>query len=175
VYFGGSFTTVDGSPRDNIARADAVSGDLDPWIAQATKSGGDFVEGLAVTSDHVFLGYSGSQHLDSYDPATGAQQWSVHTGGDVKEVAVWGTRLVFGGHFGSYKDVDGQGWNNARLACFDFTAHVCGDWFPFINGTWDGPYAFYPDGSGPGSHLWVGGAFKFLSGAPQHWLGRFTG
>ena len=173
LYAAGHFTSIDGLPRQRLARVDAATGELDLWNP-AVPVGGDYGNGLAVTATHVFIGFSGSQHLDSYDTVTGGQLWTFHLGGDIKTLTLWGHRVVFGGHFTTIRDEFGNSWKRPRIASVGFDGSVHEDWIPYITGDWDGPYALHATGAGPGSQLYIGGSFKYLSGRAQHWFGRFT-
>ena len=75
VYVGGSFSAIDGEPRENLAAVDAVNGDVRPWNPRAN----DLVRTLAAVAGNIYaggnftqIGAERRQHLAAFDAATGA-------------------------------------------------------------------------------------------------------
>lgn len=111
VYLGGSFTTVDGKPRQHLAavRADtgAVTGfthSLSSAPYQLTVAGGD----LYAAGDFGSVDSRPWAHVAAFSLSTGALRTGFHpeTDGTVRAVAVTGGRVYLGGVF---HEINGSG------------------------------------------------------------------
>lgn len=83
VYIGGSFSTVGGQPRMNVAAIDAISGEVLPWNPGADKS----VFAIAVKGSTIYLGgfftsVAGAtrNRAAAVNPAGGLLSWNPNVG-----------------------------------------------------------------------------------------------
>ena len=165
VYLGGSFSRVDGVPRDRLAAVDAATGELTDWNPGANGP----VLALAASGDgrRIFAGgefteVGGAVHnrLAAVDAASGSvdKAWDPQANGPVHALAVSGGRVYLGGNFGS---VDGQA--RARLAMVEgATGELDPTWRPSANAG-VGKLAV----SGDGTRVYAGGSFGEVSGRPR--------
>lgn len=185
LYLVGDFSSVRRATRNLVARVSLATGRVSSWTpavrvftnCSATRcQWGDEVEAV---NGHVFVGFSGPENrAESYDPVTGERQWRLWTSGDVKSMAIWSGHLIIGGHFRRmHFEGSSRFYFLKFLAKLNYNGVPDENWHVTLDETeheWDGMYALQRDGDGPGSHLWVGGAFRQLSGVDQNWLARFT-
>lgn len=166
TYIGGSFTSVSGQPRSNLA---AIRGDgtLDPTWTPSTDG---IVYALAASSDGTKI-YAGgtfttingvSRRLAALTPDTGAlvSGWSTTTSNNTVRALVvdLANRLYVGG---SFSRIGGQGI--ARLAAVDQTTGAVDRTFvPAPNNT-----VRALDVSDDGQHLYAGGSFSTIGGLPR--------
>jgi hypothetical protein len=112
LFIGGTFTTVDGVPRDGIAKIDATTGALDPTFASAVVDGP--VTEIRLINGRLIVSGRFSQRLLALDPVTGADTGYINVpiGGQIAgnsgparvyrfAVNPAGTRLVGIGNFTS--------------------------------------------------------------------------
>lgn len=166
TYIGGSFATVAGQQRSNLA---AIRGDgtLDPTWAPTTDG---IVYALAASSDgsKIYVGGSFatingvSRRLAAVTPDTGelVPGWNTTTSNNtVRALAAdSGDRLYVGG---SFSRIGGQGIN--RLAAVSQTTGAVDTAFkPAPNNT-----VRAIDVSDDGQHLYAGGSFSTISGASR--------
>jgi len=172
TYIGGSFTSVSGAPRSNVAAIQA-DGTLDPTWNPST-SGTDpstgTVYALAVSSDKtkVFIGGdftavggTARRNLVAVTPDTGAvvDGWSTNTNNVVRALAADSSdRLFVGGAFGRIANQP-----IPKLAAVKQS-----------DGTVDTSFAPQPAGtvraltlSEDGSRLYAGGGFTSVAGLPR--------
>ena len=168
VYLGGSFTHVDGVPRNRLAAVDATTGQLTDWNPNANGA----VFSLAATPDgsRVYAGgnfteVGGATHrrLVSLDAQTGAVNtaFKIGLGASVRAIAVSGGSVYIGGDFTSAK-----GQTRHRLALVDATTAALDQaWAPSADkSVW--ALALSSDHS----RLYAGGAFGSISGEPRRYL-----
>ena len=181
VFAGGKFRNAAGSdgvfsPRETLARFDAVSGALDPWAIPTGIVNNDQVAAdLAVTCGQITAGYLGNNYVRSFrldTGSTGTQVWEKKCGGDVQTVAMLGTdKVIIGGHFhqvGYSSNVDSV--KRVRIAKLNLSnGALDSDWKPAVDGQFYGPWDLLVDDT----HLYVGGAFQTLAGVTQPNFGRF--
>ncbi len=116
IFIGGTFTEVNGEPRQNLAAIDAVTGALVPdWQADTTGTV-PMVKSLAVHDDRLyvagkFTGIDGTakQKLAALNVTTGnLVTWNTGINGNVNEVRVSpdGATVWVGGSFTRIKGVD---------------------------------------------------------------------
>src|SRR5262249_24962133 len=105
IYLGGTFTAVNGSPREGLAAVDGVTGALLPWDPEAETNsevsvvGERHVRTLAVSGGAVWAGGMFSTihglpraRLAAIDPVSGAPtSWRPDPDGDVHSILVAGT------------------------------------------------------------------------------------
>ena len=103
VYAGGSFSTIGGQTRSNIAAIDAASGLATSWNPNANNA----VDEILVAGNLVYAGGSFTNigglakfRLAALDAATGsATTWSPNVNGSIAAMALSGTTMYVGGSF----------------------------------------------------------------------------
>jgi beta-propeller uncharacterized protein DUF5122 len=174
VFVGGNFTSIDGQPREALARVDATTGALDPWTPEINKPN-VVAFGLVVTSRRIFAAMGGPNFVSAYTLTkgpSGKEVWHDHTSGNVQSIAKMGDQLVVGGHFVTIDEFRGPtGIPRIRIAAVNqLTGAVNMEWAPTLTGQFWGPWALLS--SGP--HVFVGGQFSNVSGVHQIDYCRFT-
>ena len=120
LYIGGTFTTVDGQPRSNVAAFDTATGQLVAgWAPQANAA----VESITVTEQAVHLGgafttVSGlvRRHLAAVTPAGQLTAWAPSLDGTVTGIEVMGDgTMVIGGSFAYVNGVRATGTAKVSL------------------------------------------------------------
>lgn len=196
VVAGGSFRKAGGSATANEARATLAifhpaSGALDPWTPDNANipngvNAFDLDRSCASGDQRLFAGYGGSNAIYGFDldDDFGDILFATKTGGNVQTVAVRGDRVFFGGHF-SQVSVNcpwvSRNENDARtrFAMSDLsgctrnanTSDPLDGWTPSFSGKFYGPWDIHTNAT----HVWVGGQFTDVSGAPQYFVARFAG
>jgi gliding motility-associated-like protein len=106
LYFGGSFTNVDGNARGNIAAYDLTSGTLTTWNPNATGSVEVIVaSGATIYAGGRFTSIGGQARIRiaALDASTGlATSWNANIasgGGFVQAIALDASAVYFGGSF----------------------------------------------------------------------------
>ncbi len=175
VYVGGSFDTVDGQPRNNIAAVDASSGTaLSAWNPGADGE----VLTLAVGNGLVYAGGGFSSiggqprsHIGALDSNGDATSWAPDADGAVDALAVSGTTVYAGGGFSS---IGGQPRSN--IAALDSNGDAT-SWAPDASGTVDAlavsGTAVYAGGSFSGASS-IGGADRDFLAALDPSTGNAT-
>ncbi len=152
-YIGGSFTSVGGQPRVNLAH---VASDLSvtAWAPNPDTA----VAAIAVSGSTVYVGGDftsvGGQprnHIAALDASGFATTWNPNADGPVASLAVDGATVYAGGDF---RNIGGQ--PRQSLAALDGSGNATG-WDP---GASECVYAIVP--SGP--LVYVGGAFTKVNG-----------
>jgi hypothetical protein len=168
VYFGGSFTTVDGQPRLNAAAVNRSNGSLTSWDPDAPYPLLDLE--VSPNSQQVYmavggLGSQGGNLARATSATTGATLWTKHADGDYQALAAASDRVYFGGHFSV-----AAGQPQYRLVAFNpSTGARDADWDPGANGPLGVWSLTYSDGL-----LLVGGDFDELGGLYQGHFGVFV-
>jgi Domain of unknown function (DUF5122) beta-propeller len=193
LYVVGDFYAVNGAPRVHIARMDPTTGVLDSWAPNEeifqiddcdllhTRTICDWAQNITTIDGRIFVGMCGGKNrIDALDPVSGNRVWRLWTSGDVKSQTQWGGNIIIGGHFHQmHKEGDPNFIQLQFLAKLDYDGNPDPTWKVKIDnaqGTYDGMYALLPVGDGPGSYLWVGGAWqdKLHTFNNQSYLARFT-
>jgi hypothetical protein len=177
LFAGGNFRRAAGSgrsfvDRETIARFDLVSGNLHNWQpAPGSIPGGLNAYDLAPTCQRIFVAYAGSNWAFAIDTSDdfGDVLWSLKTAGDVQTAAVYGDRVLLGGHFSQIDATDRPNVKRTRFAVVDFDGRI-DDWAPSFEGRMFGPWDILVDGN----RVWVGGDFTTVSGQAQRGIARFT-
>lgn len=122
LYVGGSFTQVNGQPRNRIAAFDIATGALLPFTASFNST----VNAIVVTNSTVYVGglfnYANSTlrpSLAALNPTTGAlQPWAAKTNGYVQAMVMTAdaSRLVIGGNFSTVNDIEAKGLSAVTTA-----------------------------------------------------------
>ena len=161
-YLGGSFTSVGGLPRNNVARVSA-SMSVTSWNPNATGQYG-YVDAIVPSGSLVYVGGSFSSiggqtrnNLAAIDTTTGlATSWDPNPNSVLAMVADGGTIYVGG----KFTTIGGQLRN--RIAAFNAsTGTVIGGWKPDADSD---VYALAISGSA----LYVGGTFDSIGGAVRN-------
>lgn len=177
IFVGGTFAQASGTgqpfaAREDVARFDVVNGSLHAWaIPEADLPNSVPVLDMAAAADRLFLGIGGSNWLYTVDLTddVGNALWLYKTGGNVQTVAIFGERVVFGGHFSQVELPSGERERRTRFAAADFDGNL-DPWAPTFDGQFYGPW----DILATGNQIWVGGRWTSVSGVAQHNLARFT-
>jgi hypothetical protein len=177
IFVGGTFAQASGTgqpfvPREDVARFDLSSGAIHAWsIPEADLPNSVPVLDMAALCDRLFMGIGGSNWLYAVDLTdnVGNALWLYKTGGNVQTVAIFGNRVVFGGHFSQVELPNGDRERRTRFGAADFDGNL-DPWAPTFDGQFYGPW----DILATGNQLWVGGRWTSVSGVAQHNLARFT-
>ncbi len=177
LFAGGYFRKAAGSGRafvvrDTLARFDLVSGNIHNWQpAPDSIPNGVSAYDLAPTCERLFVAYAGSNWAYAIDTSDdlGEVVWALKTAGDVQTAAVYGDRVLLGGHFSQIDATDQQNVKRTRFAVVDFDGRI-DPWAPSFEGRFLGPWDILVDGN----RVWVGGDFLTVSGQAQRGISRFT-
>jgi hypothetical protein len=126
VYLGGSFTSVNGSPRNRLAACDATNGNLLSWNPNAN----GVVRALEVSpagtrvyagGDFTIVGGASRARVAALNPTSGGafSSWSPYVNNSVKAIttSTTGSTVYVGGDFTS-----AEGAGRQRLAAFNATS-----------------------------------------------------
>jgi hypothetical protein len=166
LYVAGSFVSVGGHDRDNIAALDLATGTATAWNPAS-----DGVVQTVVVADSGLV-YAGGSFLHiggkprifiaALDPTTGAASaWNPTADNTVQAIAVAGDVVYVGGLFA---DIGGQ--PNLGLAAIDATTGLAIDWAPNLGAGMFGAFVYALAVDGP--TLYVAGGFGSVQGTPRH-------
>jgi len=170
IYLGGSFTTIGGQTRNNIAAVDATTGLATAWNPNANNT----VYSIYRCDINVPVVYAGGSfttiggqtrnHLASLDLTTGlATSWNPDVNGDVyvieKDHGPQQASVLYVG--GSFTTIGGQTRNH--LAAFDLATGNLKAWNPNANGTVNTITA-----NAESSTVYVGGKFTSIGGKARN-------
>jgi hypothetical protein len=184
LVVGGSFETAAGTSgafqaRKTLAIFDATTGALDPWTpdnAQIPNGVTAYDLAMIPTCDSVFAAYGGSNAIYRVDISDdfGDVIWGLHTGGNVQTVAVYGDRVLFGGHFANTPSAPNTSdkVKRVRFATTTFDGIALNDWTPEFDGKFFGPWDILTNEAT--NQVWVGGQFTLVSGTEQYFVARFS-
>jgi len=168
VYVGGTFATVSGQARTNIAAIDS-GGNLLPW--NPAPSGRDYPAVLTIVPYNnliyvggTFLNIGGQarSNIAALDPTTAlATSWNPIATSDVYSLVIANNTVYVGGYF---TRVGGQ--NRSFLAALDLINGQATSWNPSAGGP---VFAIAINGN----TLYVGGAFTTISGQTRNNLVAF--
>jgi outer membrane protein assembly factor BamB len=163
VYVGGSFASIGGQPRNNVAAISAATGLASAWNPNPATT----VFTIAVSGTTVYVGGSfiaiGGQprnHIAALSAATGnATSWNPNADANVRVVAVSGATVYVGGVFST---IGGQSRSN--LAALDAVSALATSWNPAPVSLLNGIYtlAFSP------GLVYVGGQFTAIGGQARN-------
>ncbi|MDQ1515718.1 MAG: hypothetical protein QOE80_1548, partial [Actinomycetota bacterium] len=164
VFAGGTFASVNGSARANLAAFDAATGVLVPgFVADTDNEVRAIVPatgGASIFAGGLFkkVNGQGRSRLAKLDAATGAvAAWAPKASGEVKALAVAGNVVYAGGAFSRI----GTTTRN-KAAAFDATSGALSSWNPDVsNVVWG--MAVSPDAK----TVYLGGAFTTVGGATR--------
>jgi hypothetical protein len=190
VYLIGHFYTVTDPVgtynRRNVVRI-GPGGIVDPSFSPPQGSFGvsNFGIGAYVDAarDRIFLGTGGSDWVASYSTMTGSLDWKTDTNGQAQTIAMMGGALIVGGHFTfaayepGYLSCGSEDpafcTARTRIAAFDpANGHLDLEWGPTVTGHYNGVWVAEP--SDDGSHLWLGGEYKKVTGVQHSYVARLA-
>ncbi|HYT39350.1 MAG TPA: hypothetical protein VEN99_07560, partial [Acidimicrobiia bacterium] len=165
VFGGGTFASVNGTARANLAAFDAASGVLDTgFVANTDKTVRTIVPapgGASLFIGGLFKKVNGvtRTRLAKVNAATGALDgaWVPKASGEVKALAVAGTRVYAAGAFSAVNGV-----TRNRAAAVDATSGALSSWNPNVSSTvWD--VAVSPDAT----TVYLAGGFSTVGGSTR--------
>lgn len=183
MFIGGNFTTMDGVSRQSVARVTLDTGALDPWaIPSGVIVGPQVGWALLPVGNRLYGGFGrGPNYVAAFrldNGTSGTQVWRFNTVGNVESLAMSndGTRLFFGGHFGTARltqTVCGNQPLHGLASINPSNGVLYCDWFPAIT-----PFGKNFTGAwtllSTGTKLWVGGFIDAINGVTHEGLARFT-
>jgi hypothetical protein len=162
----GSFSSMEGQPRDFLGAATVGSGAVTPWHPVPVCDTCELYD-VTVSGDGVFGGVGGpGGRATRWSATTGQIAWSVRGDGNVQAVAVADGVLYAGGHFGPTF----AGRERHQLAAIDASGGRLLSWDPSLGGR-DKPGVWALDAGRDFLH--VGGGFRHVAGAPQSRFAAF--
>jgi hypothetical protein len=172
LFLGGRFDKIGVAPHTkSIAAIDATTGNVDPGFVSGPTNQANLapVESITTDATHVYVSAGGSGGAcTALDQTTGAQLWSQHTNGDATSVALIGSTLYCGGHFGGDGAIAGQ--VRKGLAALDASSGALLPMYPVL----DTAQPVWSLGSQSGDpNLYVGGDFTAVSGVVQSHFAMF--
>jgi hypothetical protein len=152
VYAGGSFTSIGGLERNNIAALDAATGNATAWNPNAD----GLVRCFLLSGNTVYVGgYFSSiggeprNNIAALDSVTGnATDWNPNANTGVSAITQMGETFFVGGGFTAI-----GGENRTYLAALDSSGAVIPGWNPELSGNVNTLATF-------GNRVFVGGFFK---------------
>lgn len=165
-YLGGSFTSVQGQPRNNVAQLDAA-GHLTAWNPNVT----GYVGAIAVSGGTVYVsgtftsvGGQPRNNIAAVDASTGVvTAWDPNPNASVGALAVSGNTVYAGGAFTM---IGGQPRNN--IAALDATTGLATPWDANASGY---VYTLAVNGA----TVYAGGAFTTIGGQPRNQIAALDG
>lgn len=165
VYAGGSFDTIGGSARDNLAGLNATTGAATAFDPSANGN----ILALAASATTVYagggfqmIGGAARHYVAALDASTGvASAFDPDPNNSVNAIAVAGTSVYLGGSFTSF-----GGMVRAGLVAFDATTGEPTAWDPHATGP-NGNLAQINAIVASGSTLYIGGSFETIGGAAR--------
>lgn len=161
LYVGGTFSTVGGARRRNLAVLEASSGAVLPWNPAPPYP----VLDIVASPQAAFVAGAGTGGtLASFGSVDGREAWHLRTNGDVQAVASLGSRLYAGGHF-----TIANGVARRKILVVDASTGALGSWSPSLNSE-VGVRAL----DALGTDLHVAGAFTQVNGILRRGYAQFT-
>lgn len=165
VYVGGSFTSIGGAPRTNIAAIDAVSGNATAWNPAGANSTVFVIEvaGNTVYAGGVFTNIGGQvrRRIAALDATTGnVSGWNPNSNGIISSIHISGN-IVYAG--GSFSSIGGE--TRSRVAALDATVNTNNalSWNPNAGN------GFEVTGiAASGGNVFIGGTFTSLNGGMRN-------
>lgn len=163
LYVAGSFATIGGAARRNLAAVSPSSGSARSWAPNPDW----FAYGLAVSADgtRVFAGGAGTGGRVAAWSSSGSLKWQQSLDGDANAVTATGSAIYAGGHFHT-----AAGQPREKLAAFDPATGAIDPWNPGADSI-AGVYAVTVGRDG----LYVGGDFSVIGGLSQPRYAQFAG
>ena len=168
AYIGGSFTTVGGQARANLAAFDLTTGNVLSWNPGANAA----VTTLDISGSDVYIGGSfttigtntaARKYAAKVDSAGAATSWNPGMSSTVNAINVRDSVAYLGGSFTSVGSCVSFG---AAISVAD--GNVCDMELPDVSGA---VYAVAPDGSGG---WYIGGSFTSVGGLTRNRIARHS-
>jgi hypothetical protein len=165
LYVGGSFVTIGGQDRENLAEihlSDALATDWNPTSNGAVNSIAR--SGSVVYAAGAFYLIGGQQRffIAALDATTGlATSWDPNPDNTVQVITIAGDTLYAGGMF---LHIGGQ--ERLALGAISLADGTATDWTPNVVGSVFGAYVY--DLQIVGSSIYVGGGFGSMQGVSRH-------
>lgn len=164
IYVAGSFTTIGGAARRNLAAVGPSSGSARSWAPNPDWFA--YSVTVAPDSSRVYAGGAGTGgRVAAWKPSSSTPLWEKALDGDANALAVTANALYAGGHFHV-----AAGQPREKLAAFDPASGALDPWNPGADSV-AGIYAVAAAGNG----LHVGGDFTVIGGVPQARYAQFAG
>jgi trimeric autotransporter adhesin len=164
LYVAGSFTTIGGAARRNLAAVGLSSGSARSWAPNPDW----FAYSVTVSSDgsRIYAGGAGTGgRVAAWKPSSNTPLWEKSLDGDANAVALTANALYAGGHFHV-----AVGQAREKLAAFDPASGALHPWNPGADSL-AGVYAVTAANNG----LHVGGDFTVIGGISQPRYAQFGG
>jgi hypothetical protein len=164
LYMGGSFATISGKARRNLAALDASTGALDTtWRRDYPNRP---VYDVEASGSRVYVAGGGvGGKAAAFDASTGARLWSLHGDGDFQAVAYLDDEVYLGGHFRLLND----GTRRVRLLAVSAATGDLSEWKAKAN---RGVWALGADAQR--TRIYAGGDFTKISGQPREGFAQFS-
>lgn len=157
LFFGGTFSYVDGAERSNLASYNVSSNSLSTWNPNVNGT----IRSMMINENQLFIAgdfteVSGQErnHLASFELSTGElTEWNPNVNGSIYEVAKTGNFLSIGGQFDLIGSV-----TRSNLARFSLNSLILDDWAPNVDNTVRTICEY-------GDDILIGGDFNFIDTA----------
>jgi outer membrane protein assembly factor BamB len=106
LVIGGKFTSLSGSPRNQLGSFNVSTNSLDGWRPEAACSGCNLYWDLTVDGNTVYAVSRNYGAATAVDLGTGKRLWRTSANGDAQAVTLVDGQLYVGGHFSTIKGVD---------------------------------------------------------------------
>ena len=160
LIIAGSFSGLEGQARPFLGSATLDYGDVTEWAPPAACDTCDIFDVVAAGGDVFGAVGGGGGRAVKWSATTGALQWSVRSDGNAQAVAVVGTTLYVGGHFGPTFAGQARG----QLAAVSTGTGQLLPWAPDLGTSYfPGVWAL----AASADFLRVGGGFRSVAGVPQ--------
>ncbi len=171
VYLAGSFDTINGTDARRLAAVDATNGQVDTAFRPALRT--KATEVVAVGTQ-VVVGFAGSGGQVAVMSTDGQLRASAQVDGNVQAVAIDGTEVFAGGHFGNYCGTSGASCgtptNRRKALSIDAGTSALTDFDP----QFDSPLGVWAMAFDPGTgRLVIGGDFTRSGSRPTAHLAVF--
>jgi hypothetical protein len=178
VFAGGVFRNAAGSdgifsPRQQVARFDATSGELHPWAIAGSVGNEEVAADLAVTCERITVAFLGpnwtrSMRLDNGD--TGTVVWAIKSSGEAQTLTMFGPdKIVIGGHFSSF-----NGARRTGIALINLSdGSVDPNWAPVLTAGGSGFVSVWETFVDE-NHVYIGGLFNTVEGLQRTNFARFS-
>jgi hypothetical protein len=156
------------TPEPDQARFDAATGALKTWVDNYAFTS----YGIVTDGSDYFVGAGGpGGSVIRYSPS-GVQRWRSSGDGDVQAVGLFDGKVLGGGHFTVWKDLNGVSRDLPKIVALDPVSGAPDTtWAPRPNGVDSGVWAIHGSGA-----LYIGGGFTAVGGSSKFQkFAAFTG
>ncbi len=183
IFVGGLFENVDNTSRQSVARVSASTGALDAWaIPAGVINTPQTAWHMLISGSVIYIGFGhGPNYLAAFTLNTGAvglQLWRLNTVGNVASLAMApdGSRLFFGGHFGTgslQQRVCNGPFLHGLASVTPSTGAILCDWIPQIT-PFGSNYVGVWTIVNIDNTIWVGGKIQAINGVTHLGMARYT-